>query len=666
MDCPNCHAPNPGDSRFCNRCGTLLAGAPAAAPAMAPAYAAPPRPAVPAYSPPARAPASQPAAPGYAPPAQQASAPAYAPPPYSPPPQYAPPPAQYAPPQQQYAAPQQHTPPPQQYTPPPQQYTPPPRSAPPVPHPAPPQYAPPQAPGEFAYAGTAAAALPAGAAGLIQRIVNITLKPKAEWPVIAAEPPSLARVVIGCVLPLAAIQAVLSFVHMAVIGVSVPFAGSVRMPMASSLTAAVMGFVFALIGVFIFALIVNAWAGFFNGRRSLGEALKVAAYAGVPAWLGAFLGILPLGTLLGLLAALYAIYVLYLGLPIVMRAPKERAVGYTVAVILSGIVLGIVLGALGAAVGGFNRFGMMRPSAQASADQGAAITGNILGNMLGTDDKGKAALGAALGNLARAGQQMERENPTHAAPAQTPAEAAAQAQQSAQQTGNLIGGMLGTDAQGRSALGAALGNLVTAGQQAQGQNGAAGSSTTVASAQGAPNPDAAANTGAAVGGLLNALGGALGGSKRFTPVDFRALGEVLPASVNGLPRGATEGANKQAMGVHGSSASARYGGTGSGSIQVEISDVSGVAGLMGLAENLQQTTDAQTADGFERDVTLGGRKVHEKFTNASRHGELSVIVGQRFTVDLEGNGVDMAALEQALGQVDLGKLESMRNVGAQN
>jgi hypothetical protein len=583
-----------------------------------------------------------------------------------------PPPAQYVPPAQQYAPPPpQYTPPPPQYAPPPQQAAPPPYYAPPTPPAAAPQYAaPPQAPGNFAYPGgapgAAGAALPAGVAGLVQRIVNITLKPKAEWPVIAAEPPSLSRVIVGCVLPLAAVQAVLSFVHMAVIGVSVPFAGNIRMPMASSLMGALMGFVFALVGVFIFALIVNAWAGFFNGRRSLGEALKVAAYAGVPAWLGAFLGILPFGTLLGLIAAFYAIYVLYLGLPVVMRAPRERAVGYTVAVILSGILLGIVLGALSAAFGGFARFGMMRPSAEASADQGAAITGNILGNMLGTDDKGKAALGQALGNLARAGQQMERDNPTPAAPAQTPEQAAAQAQQAANQTGNVIGGMLGTDAQGRSALGAALGNLARAGQQAQGQGGAAGGDTTVASAQGAPNADAAANTGAAVGGLLNALGGALGGNKRFTPVDFRTLGEVLPASLNGLPRGATEGANKQAMGVHASSASVRYGGNGPGSIKVEISDVSGVAGLMGLAENLEQTTDAQTADGFERDVTIGGRRAHEKFTTAGKHSELSVIVGKRFTVDLDGNGVDMATLEQALGQVDLGKLESMRNAGAQN
>jgi hypothetical protein len=613
MDCPACHTSNPDASRFCNRCGNLLATPVAAVPTGPAAHPSQGRygGAVPVYAPPAQV----------APPRQ-----------YSPPPQCSPPP--------------QHAAPPPQYAPPPQ-----------VPPAGPPAAA-------FAHdAPSAAAALPVGS-GLIERIINITLKPGAEWPVIAAEPPSLQRVLIGCVLPLAAIQAVLSVLRMAVIGVSVPFAGNVRMPLSSSLTGALMGFVFALIGVFIGALIVNAWAPFFTGRRSVGEALKVAAYAGVPAWLGSFLGILPFGTLFGLLAALYAIYVLYLGLPVVMRAPRERALGYTVAVILSGIVLGVVLGALGAAFGGMSRFGFgaMRPSPEARAEQGGAIVGNILGNVLGTDDKGKAALGQAIGNLARAGQQMERENPTPAAPAQTPAEAAAQAQQAANQTGNMIGGMLGTDPQGRSALGAALGNLVRAGQQAE----APPTGTTVAPTQGAANGDANANPAAAVGGLLNALGGALGGSRRFTPVDFRALGEMLPASLNGLPRGGVEGANKQAMGVHGSSASARYGGNGPGSMEVKISDVSGVSGLIDIAGNLEQTTDAQTADGFERDLTIGGRRVHEKFSNSGKHGALQVIVAKRFEVDIEGHGVDMASLEQALGQVDLARLESMRNSGAQN
>ena len=516
----------------------------------------------------------------------------------------------------------------------------------------------------MAYAAPGAGAMPAAgpaASNLIQRILNITLKPKAEWPVIAAEPPSMSRIVVGCVVPLAALQALLSFVHMAVIGVSVPFAGNVRMPMASSLTAAVMGFVFAVIGMFVLAVIVNAWAPFFNGRRNLSEALKVAAYAAVPGWLGSFFVVLPFGSLIGLLAGLYAIYVLALGLPVVMRAPKERAVGYTVAVILTGIVMGIVLGALSMAFGGFTRFGM--PSrAEAQADQGAAITGNLIGNMLGTDDKGKAALGAALGNLARAGQQMQDANPpaTQTAPTLSPAEAAARAQQDAAQTGNVIGGMLGTDPQGRAALGQALGNLARAGQQMQPTTAPNGSTTPAA------NPDAGANAGAAVGGLLSALGGALGGSHRVTPVDFRTLAGLLPDSVNGMPRGAPQGENREAMGVKASSASAAYAGAAGSNIQIKISDVSGVSGLIDIAGNLEHTIDAQTATGFERDLTIGGRSVHEKFSTAGKHGEIQVIVAKRFEVDVDGSGVEMAALEQALGQVDLARLESMRNVGGQN
>ncbi|MEO7115030.1 MAG: YIP1 family protein [Caldimonas sp.] len=492
------------------------------------------------------------------------------------------------------------------------------------PRPAP---VPPSAQPAFAFAGAGAAATPipspAGAGvsfdpgALVQRLLRITLQPKAEWPAIAAEPPSLARVIVGCVLPLAAIQSLLSFVHMAVIGVGVPFAGNVRMPLGSSLTTALMGFVFAFIGLFVFALIVNGWARFFGGRSDLGEAFKVAAYTSVPAWIGAFFGVLgALGTLIGLLAAFYSIYVLYLGLPVVMRSARERAVGYTVAVILTGMLLGLVVGGVFAAVGGATH-SFMRPSAEASADvsaeRSAAAAGNVLGGLLGTDNKGKAALGDAIGNLARAGAQMEQ---TERAQANAPRPAAAPP--------------------------APAGNVDAA----------------------IPNGADPANAGAAVGGLLSALGGALGGSQRVTPVDFRNLAALLPSSMNGLSRGPVEGANKQAMGVQGSSANATYGGGGH-RIQLKIADISGVSGLLGIAEKLDQTTDAQTADGFERDATVDGHRVHEKYSSGRRHGELQVIVARRFAIDLDGDGIEMAELEQALGQVDLARLASMKNDGAQ-
>jgi hypothetical protein len=127
-----------------------------------------------------------------------------------------------------------------------------------------------------------------------------------------------------------------------------------------------------------------------------------------------------------------------------------------------------------------------------------------------------------------------------------------------------------------------------------------------------------------------------------------------------------EGANKQAMNMKASSATARYGSSQGIGMTLKISDISAVSGLVDLAGSLEQTTDAQTADGYERDVAIGGRRVHEKFQSAGRRGELQVIIAKRFSVELEGRGLEMPALEQALNQVDLARLDAMREQGAQN
>ena len=174
--------------------------------------------------------------------------------------------------------------------------------------------------------GTAAASsLP----GLIERVKNIVLSPKLEWPAIAPEPTTITQLYIGYVMPLSAVAALLSFVHMSLIGVNVPFAGAIRTPIASGLMYSIVAFGFGLVGLFLVGLIINALAPTFSGARDLRQALKVAAYSLTPAWLSAVLALSPvLPTLLQLIAGLYGIYVLYLGLPVVMRSPREKAVGW--------------------------------------------------------------------------------------------------------------------------------------------------------------------------------------------------------------------------------------------------------------------------------------------------------------------------------------------------
>lgn len=467
--------------------------------------------------------------------------------------------------------------------------------------------------GSATAAGSAAWTAPSWLSAMMVRIRNIVLKPKLEWPVIEAEPTSIPQLYTGYIMPLAALSAAMSFLRMSLIGISIPFAGVVRTPIASGLMYAIIAFGFGLVGIFLFGLIVNALAPTFAGISDRRQALKVAAYTATPAWLGSVLALSPvLPTLLQWAAFFYGIYVLYLGLPVLMRSPRERALGYTATVVLCTFLLGIVFIVVNVVAG---RLGI-GPGARASTvasqaaarDRGATAVGDIIGNALGTDEKGKAGLSAALSNLAKAGQQSESPSP-----------------------------------------GA----------------GAAHSSTAPATAPATGSADPQSPLSAA-GGLATALGSALGGSHRVEVVDFKTLTAMLPASLPGMKRITAQGENQGAVGVKTSSAKAEYQGDNGASVHIEISDMSGVSGLMDIAGSLVQQTTSESDAGYEKDQTIGGRSVHEKYDAKAKKGDLSVMLAKRFEVDVAGQGVDMNTLEQSLGQVDLARLESMKNQGAQS
>lgn len=195
---------------------------------------------------------------------------------------------------------------------------------------------------------TTTAAQPTGNA-LVSRVKNILLTPKTEWPVIRAEPASVGGLYTGWLCLLAAIPAIAGFVSMSIIGFG-GFGVSMRLPIGAGLTHMVVGYLMYLGMAYLLALIVNALAPTFGGRKDFLSALKVVAYGVTAAWLGGVLTLLPLGTLLSLLAALYSIYLLYLGLPVLMDSPPSKAVAYTAVVVICGFLMGLVVGMTTAAL----------------------------------------------------------------------------------------------------------------------------------------------------------------------------------------------------------------------------------------------------------------------------------------------------------------------------
>jgi hypothetical protein len=179
------------------------------------------------------------------------------------------------------------------------------------------------------------------------RAKNILLTPNTEWPVIAEETTPTNSLITGYVVPLAAIGAVAGFIGGSLVGITLPFVGTYRVPIATGLATAVFVFVMAIVGVFILSFIINALAPTFGAQKNTAQALKVAVYSYTPAWLAGVFQILPSLGILALLAGLYGIYLLYLGLPQVMKSPPDKAAAYTAVVVVCAIVLSIVVSAVG-------------------------------------------------------------------------------------------------------------------------------------------------------------------------------------------------------------------------------------------------------------------------------------------------------------------------------
>jgi hypothetical protein len=181
---------------------------------------------------------------------------------------------------------------------------------------------------------------------MLDRVKNILLNPKQEWSVIKTEPTPVPDLYRRYIALLAAIGPIASIIGLSVFGVTVPLIGTVRLPLAQSLTQAVVSYVLTLGGVFVLALIVDALAPVFGGIPNRKQALKVIAYASTAAWVAGLFMVLPALSVLGLLLSLYSLYLLYLGLPVLMQSPREKALGYTISVILAALVIFVGIGAI--------------------------------------------------------------------------------------------------------------------------------------------------------------------------------------------------------------------------------------------------------------------------------------------------------------------------------
>ena len=187
-----------------------------------------------------------------------------------------------------------------------------------------------------------------GGGPMRQRIKNILFSPSEEWVRIEAESATVRSLFVGYACILAAIGPIARLIGEQLFGAR-GFYLVVHPPLIQSLVGAVVGYALNLAGVFALGLVIDMLAPSFGGTVNRIQALKVAVYSWTAAWIFAVFQIVPQVSALAIIGV-YSLYLMYLGIPQLMKVPAAKALIYSVLVIAVAMAIWIVVALVAGAI----------------------------------------------------------------------------------------------------------------------------------------------------------------------------------------------------------------------------------------------------------------------------------------------------------------------------
>jgi hypothetical protein len=181
-----------------------------------------------------------------------------------------------------------------------------------------------------------------GGSSFITRAINILTKPAAEWRVIDGEATSIGKLILGYALILALIAPIAMLIGMLL----TPMGTMVFSAMGFLIKILLILYAISLGTVVLLGFIIDLLAPNMGGTKNGVQAMKLAVYAGTAFWVAALL--LIVSEWLWLVVGIgYGGYLLWLGLPILMRVPADKAQVYVGAVVGIWVVLFLILQQIG-------------------------------------------------------------------------------------------------------------------------------------------------------------------------------------------------------------------------------------------------------------------------------------------------------------------------------
>ncbi|MCF1426961.1 MAG: YIP1 family protein [Shewanella sp.] len=180
---------------------------------------------------------------------------------------------------------------------------------------------------------------------ILNHLIGLYTHPKQEWLAIERNHEK-AGSSLSHILLISLIPAICAYIANTQIGWNPGVGEPLFLTQQSALFMSV-GIYFGLIaGVFGLAYLVYWMANTFDVKPSYTQALELAVYTATPLFMVGFSALYPelwFIMLVGLLGLSYSVYLLYTGVPILMRMPEEKGFIYASSVVTCGLVLLVAL-----------------------------------------------------------------------------------------------------------------------------------------------------------------------------------------------------------------------------------------------------------------------------------------------------------------------------------
>lgn len=176
--------------------------------------------------------------------------------------------------------------------------------------------------------------------------LGLLTHPDREWEAIRDHAESVGRLYLGHILVLAAIPAVAAYIGTTQVGWRIGDGQLIRLTSVSALQLCGLFYLAMLAGIYILGRFIDFFAATYEVRDDRPRGVTLAAYTATPIFLMGVVAVYPniwANMVVGMVAMAYSVYLLYEGLPILMKIPPERGFMFASSVLTVGLVMLVAL-----------------------------------------------------------------------------------------------------------------------------------------------------------------------------------------------------------------------------------------------------------------------------------------------------------------------------------